>query len=68
LVVARSKRNIGNLGARVTIAVDETGVGAVGAIGIKSGAGVGVATHAVLAAAAEGIETANGADEIVQMR
>src|SRR5437667_801197 len=65
---ARSKRSIGSLGARVTIAADETGIGAVGAIDIESGAGVAVATDGVPAAAAEGIETAEDGGESPPMR
>src|SRR5439155_23524526 len=60
---ARSKRSIGSLGARVTIAADETGIGAVGAIDIESGAGVAVATGGVLAAAADGIENGEACGE-----
>jgi len=48
--------------------VDETEVGAVGGIGTETGAGVEVATGAVRAAAAEGIETANDVVESSQMR
>jgi len=54
--------------ARVTIAVDETGIGAAGAIGIETGAGVAVVTDAVLEAAAEGIETTDDVVESSQMR
>jgi len=66
--VGRSRRNIGSLGARVTIAVDETEIGAGGAIGTETEAGVEVATDAVLAAAVEGIETADDVAKPSQMR
>ncbi len=50
------------------IAVDETEIGAGGAIGTETGAGVEDATDAVLAAAVDGIETADDVAKPSQMR
>jgi hypothetical protein len=61
--VARSRQSIGSPGARVRIAADATEVGAGGAIDTATAAGVVIAMDAVLAAAAEGIETA---DDVVR--